>query len=248
MKVVCIVQARMGSERLPGKVLKPIKGKPMILYTLNRLSCSKYIDKIILATSHKEEELPLVKVCEDAGYEVFRGDEANVLKRYKDAVDAYTDEACTIIRVTGDCPLIDPVIVDNVVSSFLMNDYDYARLDVPETFIRGFDVEVFSRDALNSVYEIVKDNESDVYAPYKEHVTFYIYKHPEQFKIGVVKGTELYIKPYRLCVDTAEDLEVVKDILQDFDNDYVNAKNIVHYLDANPDNAFKNIGIKQKQL
>jgi spore coat polysaccharide biosynthesis protein SpsF len=248
LKVICIVQARMGSERLPGKVIKHIKGKPMILYTLERLCRSRYIDKIIMATSTKESEIPLVEVCESAGYEVFRGDENNVLKRYKDAVDSHTEEECVVIRVTGDCPLIDPVIVDNVVSNFLMNDYDYVRLDVPDTFVRGFDVEVFSSKALKSVYEKVNDNLSTEYEPYREHVTFYIYRHPQEYKIGVVKGEALYNKEYRLCVDTPEDFELVSDIFEYFDDEYVPAREVVNYLDKNLELALKNNSIKQKQL
>ncbi len=105
MKVLCVVQARMGSERLPGKVIKPIMDKPMILYILNRLNKSKYIDEIILATSIKNKEQPLVDIVEKEGFKVFRGEENNVLKRYKDTADKFGGDI--IIRVTGDCPLID---------------------------------------------------------------------------------------------------------------------------------------------
>lgn len=248
MKVICVVQARMGSERLPGKVIKPIKGKPMILYTLDRLRQSKYIDKIILATSSRETESPLVEVCSNAGYEVFRGEENNVLKRYKDAVEAFIKEECVVVRVTGDCPLIDPIIVDNMISHYLMNDYDYVRLDVPNTFIRGFDVEVFSSKALGSVFEKVNGSDLPEHQPYKEHVTYYMYKHPEEYKIGVVQGDKLYSKDYRLCVDTPEDFELVRNIYEYFKDDYVSSKDIVSYLDKNLELATINLGIKQKEL
>lgn len=123
MKMLCVVQARMGSERLPGKVIKPIMDKPMILYTLNRLNKSKYIDEIILATSIENKEQPLVDIVEKEGFKIFRGEENNVLKRYKDTVDKFAGDI--IIRVTGDCPLIDPTIVDNVITYFKMNNFDY---------------------------------------------------------------------------------------------------------------------------
>lgn len=237
MKVICIVQARMGSERLPGKVIKSILGKPMILYTLDRLSKSKYIDKIILATSDKKTEKPLIDICEKEGYQIFRGDEVNVLKRYKDAVDYYTknNEEVAVVRVTGDCPFVDPVIVDNVITNFIMYNYDYVRLDVPNTFIRGFDVEVFSREALNKVFNIVngKNNNSE-YDMYKEHVTLYMYKHSNEFKIGNVKGEQYYKKDYRLCVDTIEDFNLVKDIFKHFKNNNISSKQIVSYIDDNP--------------
>lgn len=248
MKIVCIVQARMGSERLPGKVIKPILGKPMILYTLDRLSKSKYIDKLVLATSKKEEENKLESLCKEAGYEVFRGEENNVLKRYKDTVKFYikNEEDSIIIRVTGDCPCIDPIIVDQVISYFLMNDFDYVRLDVPESFIRGFDVEIFSNSSLNKVYNKVENHVSEEYKAYKEHVTLYMYRHPEEFKIGYVKGELLYNKDYRLCVDTLEDFQLVESIYKHFQDEYVSSKSIVKFLDNNTRLLNINNNIKQK--
>lgn len=242
LKVICVVQARMGSERLPGKVIKPISGKPMVIYTLERLSKCNYIDKVILATSDKNTEEPLVKAVKTAGFDVFRGDEENVLKRYKDASDRYGGD--TIIRITGDCPLIDKNIVDNVVSNFLMYDYDYVRLDVPDSFIRGFDVEVFSKEALSRVYELTKN----LAAAYSEHVTLYMYRHPEDFKIGYVKGEEFYSKNYRLCVDTLEDFELVSNIYEYFKDEFVSAKEVIKYLDNNPEVAASNNIIKQKDV
>ncbi|WBW95451.1 glycosyltransferase family protein [Oceanirhabdus sp. W0125-5] len=238
MKILCVVQARMGSERLPGKVVKPILGKPMILYTLDRLSKSRYIDKLVLATTDLPKEYPLINIVRSSGYECFTGDETNVLKRYKRAADAY--EAEIIIRITGDCPLIDPIIVDNVVSNFLMYNYDYVRLDVPETFVRGFDVEVFSKEALNRVYEKVNKDE------FKEHVTLYMYKHPEEFKVGHVKGEAIYNKPYRLCVDTDEDFKLINEIFKYFQDEYISSKDVIKFLDNNTDMVKINCKINQK--
>lgn len=242
MKVICIVQARMGSERLPGKVIKPISGKPMILYTLERLKKCSYIDEVILATSDKSIEKPLVEIAKNAGFNVFRGDEADVLKRYADACKEY--EGDVIIRITGDCPLIDKTIADNVISKFLMYDYDYVRLDVPDSFIRGFDVEVFSKEALERVYKLTQNSEDC----YREHVTLYMYRHPEQFKIGYVKGNEFYAKDYRLCVDTLEDFKLVSKIYEHFKDEFVNAKKVVEYLDSNPEIAETNNTIVQKKV
>ncbi|EKQ51127.1 MULTISPECIES: glycosyltransferase family protein [unclassified Clostridium] len=217
MKVLCIVQARMGSERLPGKVMKEINGQPMIGYTLNSLKKSRYIDEIILATSAQEINNPLVDYVERNNFNVFRSDnEDNVLERYKLASDKYNGEL--IIRVTGDCPLINPIIVDHVVTKFLMYDYDYVRLDVPDTFQRGFDVEVFSKEALNKVYNKVCSKENihnSEYQPYREHVTYYIYNHQDEFKVGYVKGEKKYFdnRNINLSVDTKEDLNRVEGIL-----------------------------------
>lgn len=250
-KIICIVQARMGSERLQGKVIKPIMGKPMVIYTLDRLKRSKYIDKLVLATSTLERENPLVKVCKEFGYEVFRGSEDDVLDRYKSAADIYgSGEDDVIIRATGDCPLIDSVIVDNVITKFLYNNYDYVRVDVPGTFVRGFDVEIFSKIALDKVFELVHNQnaETNEFDMYKEHVTLYMYRHPESFKIGYVKGSEFYTKDYRLCVDTEEDFNLISKIYDHFKDEFVSSKSIISYLDKNKDIAVLNSDIHQKQV
>lgn len=218
MKVLCIVQARMGSERLPGKVMKEINGQPMISYTLNSLKKSKYIDEIVLATSTQEINNPLAEYVKKNNFEVFRSDnEENVLERYKLASDKYNGDI--IIRVTGDCPLINPIIADHVITKFLMYDYDYVRLDVPDTFQRGFDVEVFSKVALDKVYNKVCSKENinnEDYAPFREHVTYYIYNHQDEFRVGYVKGEGKYLenKKINLSVDTNEDFNLATNILK----------------------------------
>jgi spore coat polysaccharide biosynthesis protein SpsF len=222
--------------------MKEIMGKPMIAYTLERASKSRYIDQIILATSDSDKERPLVDYIEKSHYNLFRGDENNVLKRYAEAAKRFNGDV--IIRITGDCPLIDPIIIDHAVTYFLSNSYDYIRLDVPETFIRGFDVEVFSRAALERVYGISQKLEGT--HPYKEHVTLYMYQHPEEFHVGVLKGSPLYQKDYRLCVDTDEDFLLVTKIYDFFKDPMVNAEKVVKLLDDNPELAAINHEIKQK--
>lgn len=217
MKIICIVQARMGSERLPGKVMKKINGRSMIYYTLNSLKKSRYIDEVILATSTLEINDNLAQYVESIGIKVFRGSEENVLERYKQVSDKYDGDV--IIRVTGDCPLINPIIIDNVVTKFLMYDYDYVRLDVPETFQRGFDTEVFSKNALDRVYSIACSEENinkEEYQMFREHVTYYIYNHQDEFKVSYVKGEKQYFdnRNINLSVDTKEDFERVKSIIE----------------------------------
>ena len=244
MKVLCIVQARMGSERLPKKVIRPILDQAMIIYTLNRLKKAKYIDEIVLATTVEITDEPLVNIVKKEGYKVFRGDENNVLKRFVDTYKKYGGDI--IIRVTGDCPLIDPIIVDNVIAYFMANNYDYVRLDVPETFIRGFDVEVFSAKTLLKVWEKVSSLDNS--HRYKEHVTLYIYENPDKFKIGFVRGNEFYNKDYRLSVDTLEDFKLVETIFNYFQDEYIEAKKVVKYLDQNPSIANINKDIQQKKV
>ncbi|MGG7153324.1 cytidylyltransferase domain-containing protein [Clostridium neonatale] len=217
MKIICIVQARMGSERLPGKVMKEIDGQPMISYTLNSLKECRYIDEVILATSILKINDKLAEYAESIGFEVFRGSEDNVLERYKQVADKY--EGDIIIRVTGDCPLINHIIVDNVITKFLMYDYDYVRLDVPDTFQRGFDTEVFSKRALDKVYSIACSEENinkEDYQMFREHVTYYIYNHRDEFKVGYVKGEGKYFenRDINLSVDMPEDFERVKNIIE----------------------------------
>lgn len=244
MKVLCIVQARMGSERLPKKVIKPILEQPMIIYTLNRLKKSKYIDELVLATTVEKTDDSLVNIVKNKGYKVFRGDEGNVLKRFVDTYKKYCGDI--IIRITGDCPLIDPFIVDNVTTYFMANNYDYVRLDVPETFIRGFDVEVFSSKTLLKVWKEVSslDNSNR----YKEHVTLYIYENPDKFKVGIIKGNEFYNKGYRLTVDTLEDFKLIETIFDHFQDEYIEAKEVVKFLDENPSKASINKDVKQKKV
>lgn len=213
MKILAIVQARMGSQRLPGKVMKKINGKPMIGYTLEALKKSKYIDKIVLATSILKANDTLVEYAESQGVEVFRGDEDNVLKRYKMVADKY--EGDIIIRITGDCPLINPIIIDNVITKYLMYDYDYVRLDVPNSFVRGMDTEVFSKSALDKTYDIVCNKENmhkEEYNSFREHVTLYIYNNQDKFRVGYVKGEGKYYeaKDMNYSVDEEEDFERVK--------------------------------------
>lgn len=253
IKITCIVQARMGSERLPGKVIKKVLDKPMIITVLDRLKKSKYIDDIVLATSISEKEEVLVDKCEQYNYKVFRGSEADVLERYKEAADIYNKEKDgIIIRVTGDCPLIDAVILDNVVTNFICNDYDYVRLDVPETFVRGFDVEVFSKAALNKAYYAVHENYKGISKEeidmYKEHVTLYMYRNPDRFKIGYVKGSSFYKKNYRLCVDTEDDFKLISEIYNHFKDEVVSSKDVIKFLDNNKELASINSDVKQKKV
>jgi len=228
----------MGSSRLPGKVLREVLGFPLILLTLKRLEKSREIDKLILATSDKISDNPLHEIVKGEGFEVFRGDEENVLKRYRDCVLEHGGDI--VVRVTGDCPLIDPDIVDNVISHYKMYDYDYVRLDVPDTFIRGFDVEVFSREALDKAFELAKEDRDF------EHVTAYMYHHPELFSIGKVRGESLFNKSYRLCVDTIEDFQLISKVYEHFEDIYVTAKEAVKFLDENPEIAAINSEVRQK--
>lgn len=214
MKILAIIQARMGSCRLPGKVMRELAGHPMIYHTLTRLNKSKYIDQVVLATSDKEGDTPLAEYVSSLGFEVFRGDEDNVLERYKQVADKY--EGDIIIRVTGDCPLIDPVLVDMAITKYSVQDYDFIRLDVPNTFVRGFDVEVFSKVALDRTYDSVcvqKDRTDEDFKPFREHVTYYMYTHLDAFKTGILAYEGQVDTSVNLSVDTLEDFKRVEKLI-----------------------------------
>lgn len=249
MKVLGIVQARSDSQRLPGKVMRPILGKPMIIHVLDRLNKSKYIDKIVLATSQESTDDHLADLILDHSYELFRGNKDNVLDRFKEVEEKFP--ADVIVRITGDCPLIDPLIVDHLITKFMMEDCDYIRTEVPDHFIRGFDVEVFSKVTLDRVYQSVHPNMKDdkfTYQNYIEHVTLYIYHHLEEFKGMEVKGEPLHSRPYRLCVDTAEDFELVSRIYEHFKDEYISSNEVIRFLDDKPEMTKINLNVYQKTV
>lgn len=241
--VLCIIQARMGSERLPGKVIKEIKGIPMIVHIMNRLKKAAGIDRMIVATSTNPENDKLACVVEQAGGIVFRGSEEDVLKRYVDAAAEFGGKY--IIRVTGDCPLISGEIIDELIDGFLKAKVAYMRVDVPNTFSRGFDGEIFTREALEKAHKLAEE------CRYREHVTLYMYEHPEDFSIAVMEAKEDWKRPgYRLCVDTKEDfqlVEVIYNALYQKNPDFT-IDDIIDYLDNHPKVDKINQSIMQKNV
>ena len=278
-KIICIVQARMNSERLPGKVLKPILGIPSVIITLKRLSLCRYIDELILATTQRQDDDILYETVSNAGFKVFRGDTDNVLKRYYDCANKYIPDLVSktgaagateqisstavkfgnqssaqvsVLRVTGDCPLVDPVLTDSLLTFYILysSEYDYMGLDVTDTFFRGFDGEVFSFEALTKTFNLVQEMDPVSNAELKrrsmEHVTYYMYNHPDMFKIGNFTGRDLFRRNYRLCIDTSEDFTVVNKVFEHFGGIYPTAGEVLDFLDANPEIALSNSEIKQR--
>ena len=166
MNTVAIVQARMGSTRLPKKVMKEINSVPMIGLLLNRLSKSKRISKIVLATSKEDSNKPLIDYVNSTGIPIECGSDDNVLERFYNVAKKY--EAEIIVRITGDCPLVDPKIVDSLIEKFISNNVDYASNVNPPTFPDGLDVEAISFNSLKKAYMKSKDK-FDL-----EHVTPFI--------------------------------------------------------------------------
>ena len=205
-KVIAIVQARLGSVRLPNKVMKPILGRPMIGLLLKRLSRSKNIDQIVLATSSSEENKLLINYAESIGFECGIGSENDVLDRYVNVAKKFDGEI--VVRITGDCPLIDPFMVDECVKKFLKVGVDYLSNINPPTYPDGLDIEVVTRCALESAL-IESCNLSD-----NEHVTPYIINNKKYTKSNISNKQDL--SDLRWTVDCQEDLDIIIRIFEYF--------------------------------
>ena len=206
MNIVAIVQARMGSTRLPGKVMMKINNTPMIGLLFERLSKSKKITKIILATSISANNNPLEQYINSLNYSVYRGDESNVLDRYYQI--AKQENADVVVRITGDCPLIDSSLVDEVIAGFINFNADYASNRETSTYPDGLDVEVISIEALEDAHKKAKEDFQ------REHVTPYIIN-SNTYKKFYLKNSE-DLSAERWTVDEPEDFIVVKNIFNYF--------------------------------
>lgn len=218
--IIAIVQARMGSTRFPNKVMSKINNHTLIEILLKRLSKSKLINKIILATTDLESDDLLQAHVEEIGFNVFRGDSDNVLKRYYDTAIKFN--ADIIVRITGDCPLIDSSIVDDVINLYLNNKVDYAANTFPPTFPDGLDVSVFSFKALEAAFLNANSNFD------KEHVTPYIRNSDSFTKINLSNNIDL--SNNRWTVDEKIDYELIKLIFDHFEpNIYFDYKSILDF-------------------
>jgi spore coat polysaccharide biosynthesis protein SpsF len=202
-KISIIIQARVDSKRLPNKILKEIIGKPMILHIINRLKKIKNIDQIILATTNKKEDDVIADIAKKNNIFIFRGDDNDVLKRFYDCAIHF--EADPIIRITADCPLIDPSLVNEILNFYLNNNYDYVSNTIHPTYPDGLDTEIFSFSSLkNATKNATLPSE-------REHVTPYIKKHQTIFKSFNFQSTD-DLSHIRLTVDEKEDLKLIRQI------------------------------------
>jgi spore coat polysaccharide biosynthesis protein SpsF len=203
MKRVAIIQARMSSTRLPGKVLKEVEGKPLLLWMLERVKGAKRVDEIVVATSTNPEDDSIVAAVQ--GVALFRGSLDDVLSRFQGAAEV--TEADVVIRLTADCPLIDPRVIDEAIALYETGKYEYVTNGLERTYPKGMDVEVFSRKCLDEMGEKADD-------PYeREHVTPYLYQGKRKTKIGHLKQKE-DDSDLRVTVDTPEDFIVVKSVIE----------------------------------
>jgi glutamate-1-semialdehyde 2,1-aminomutase len=231
MSVLVIVQARMGSTRLPNKVMKPLAGRPLIEFLLGRVALCKKVDKIIVATSTNSNNKPLLDHVSQLGYSCELGSENDVLDRFAQAAKKY--EAETIVRITGDCPLLDPEIIDACITRYMQSGVDYCSNIAPATFPDGMDVEVFSSNALERAA-----NEA-ISAFDREHVTPYIRSSGLFSTVNLENSVDLSV--LRLTVDEPEDLALVAAISANFSPDSsFSLQQIIDFLEENPELVSKN--------
>lgn len=211
IKTVLITQARTGSSRLPGKVLLEVNNTPLLKIHLDRLKKSKNIDKIIVATTINEGDNIIEQIASEWGFEVFRGSENDVLDRFYQAVQKI--KPTWVVRVTSDCPLIDPLLVDKVIEITKEENKDYGSNVIDETFPDGQDVEVFKFSALEKAWkEAIKLSE-------REHVTSFIRKN-SNLKLGNLFSAVSYknnidYSKIRMTVDEQNDFKLIKKIIDE---------------------------------
>jgi spore coat polysaccharide biosynthesis protein SpsF len=237
---VAIIQARLSSTRLPGKVLQEIGGKTMLARVLQRMLRATLVDGVTLATTDREVDDPVAREGRKTGVSVFRGNEEDVLDRYyRAAAEARAD---AVVRITADCPLIDPEVVDRVAAAFLSERSDYASNVLARMYPRGLDTEIMTFGALARAWREAR-------APHERaHVTPYIYSHPHLFRISSVTAEDDYSE-HRWTVDTAEDLEWVRIIYAGCGNrDDISWREVLAFLRRKPELVRANRSVKQKAL
>jgi spore coat polysaccharide biosynthesis protein SpsF len=229
---LAILQARIGSTRLPGKVLREVNGMPLLKYQCDRLLQSKKINKLIIATSIDKLDNQIEKFAKQNQISCYRGSLNNVLERYylcaKEFKLNYHKSKLNIIRITGDCPIIDSALVDEVITYFEKNECDYASNTISPTFPDGMDVEVFDFNTLEIAYnDSILDSE-------REHVTPYIKKYPKFIKLNYASKNDY--SNYRFTVDLKSDFELIQLlILALYDNNpYFSYLDAISYMQKNP--------------
>jgi spore coat polysaccharide biosynthesis protein SpsF len=241
MSIGIIVQARIGSTRLPNKVLMPLANDKTVLdYVLTRVKMSERTGAVILATTDLPRDDGVGALAQKHNVKIFRGSESDVLGRYIGAMRA--NELNAAVRITADCPLIEPQVIDNVIELYHAQPSDYVFI---EGYPRGTgDAELVTLDALEDAGERAGDMKY-----YREHVITYLLDHPQEFKLTLARAPEKYRRDVRICVDEAADLEMIRRICEHFAPrmDF-HLDEIVEYLDAHPEIAAINQHVQQKVL
>src|SRR4030042_2267264 len=235
-EIVALFQTRMGSSRLPGKVMMPIGGKPVLWHVVERVKRAKLINQVVVATSTNPEDKKIVDFCEINNIEVFKGSENDVLDRYFKCAKKY--HAKFIVRITADCPLIDPQLIDKLIRKFFKGRYDYIGIAIGGgvvtskicRFPQGLDAEIFTFNALRKAWKETADPVD------REHVSVYIWRNDKKFKLGQPLSAEKDYSKFRLTLDWLEDLKLIRKIYGKLykKKEYFNYKDIISLLGKHP--------------
>ena len=239
MTTLIIVQARMTSTRLPGKVLLPLAGEPMLTRLVERLRRVQRADGIVIATTTNATDDPIAALCSQLGMPCHRGSDHDVLSRYADA--ARLHGADTVVRITSDCPLIDPALIDQTIAAYDEGGSDYVSNMLPPTWPYGMAVEVFSAAALAQAHAEATQ------AAEREHVTPFLYWHPERYRLRNV-ASPVDLSQHRWTVDTPEDYELVGRLFDHLmpTHPHFTQADVLALLDQHPDWIAINQHIQQK--
>jgi len=240
MKADVIIQARTGSTRLHGKVLIEILGKPVLEYVIERVSKAKNVENVVIATSLKSEDQKIMRLAEKSGVKAFRGSEEDVLDRFYQAAKFFKMQH--IVRVTADCPLMDAQVIDRVISQYFESGSDYCSNTLERSFPDGEDVEVFSFESLTCAWKEAR------LLSEREHVTPYITKNSDRFKLSNVKNED-DLSDKRWCLDREEDLEFIETVIESLypGNRDFRMNDILAFLRSNPEVERINSNIKQNE-
>ncbi len=240
MKITAIIQARMGSSRLPGKVLHDVGGRTMLARVCRRAAQAALVDQWVVATTAEPGDDAIAAECLQLGVACFRGSQYDVLDRYCAAAAAFGADA--VVRITADCPLIDAELIDDVIVALLRHRPDYAANVLRRTYPRGLDVEIATRAALERACREATE-------PYQRvHVTPYFYQHPERFQLQSVTGNE-DLSGHRWTVDSAEDLELVRTIYRRLGgDDAFSWRDVLQLVQREPALATLNQNVRQKHF
>ena len=244
MKIVATIEARMTSSRLPGKVLLPANGKPMLEHLVNRLKQVKSLQGIVLATTVNQTDDCLVALAEQQGISCFRGSEEDVMLRVVGAAESVN--ADVIVEITGDCPLVDPLLVEQTIQMFLHNSCDYVSTGYVPSYPAGMgDSQVFYLETLKRSAEMTDDPLDH------EHVTLHIHNHPELFsQIYLVAPPDLYWPELHLILDEQADYELLKRIIEHVGdaNPYFTCREVIKLLKSKPDWVAINRDVKRTAI
>lgn len=230
MKYLAMIQARCGSTRLPNKVMKDLCGEPALQRMIERVQRSKKIDEVMVITSIEKENLPLIELCAGLGIRIGVGSEDDVLDRFY--MTAKLLKPQYVVRLTGDCPCIDPELIDTAIDQ-MDDDIDYLSNTLPPTFADGLDFEVLKFSALESAWK------QATHTYEREHITQYIIRHPEKFKLKGFLSPIGDFSEHRWTVDEPEDFELVERIFNHFLNEErklcFNYIDVYEYLQSHPE-------------